>query len=262
MAQLWFAQMLSLRSVARIAWSADLLRMKPMTSVGARFGRLVIVEIVNARYALCLCDCGTAKRVHRSSLTRGKNNARSCGCILRERYERLRTELPRLCVAARAARGVPRGVSKAAEYGIWAGMRARCLNPKNTAYARYGGRGIAICERWEVFSNFLADVGPRPSKNHSIDRVDNSKGYYPDNVRWATAKEQMRNRRVNHVIEHGGLILTLAGWAERTGLKATTIIGRLGCGWPPGEAVSTPLIPPHLRPRGRGVLTKEARAGG
>jgi hypothetical protein len=82
------------------------------------------------------------------------------------------------------------------EYTAWALMKSRCNNPRHPRYADYGGRGIGVCERWQMdFSAFLADVGPRPGLGYSLDRIDNGRGYEPGNCRWATAKEQASNRR-------------------------------------------------------------------
>lgn len=83
------------------------------------------------------------------------------------------------------------------EYRIWTHMKGRCLNETDARYADYGGRGIIVCDRWvESFAAFLADMGPRPSKSHSIDRIDNDGGYEPSNCRWATDQEQSLNKRV------------------------------------------------------------------
>lgn len=81
------------------------------------------------------------------------------------------------------------------EYGIWQGMWTRCRNPKRKDYCHYGARGVTVCDRWRSFDSFLADMGPRPSPGHSIDRIDNSIGYEPANCRWATTTEQTRNQR-------------------------------------------------------------------
>ena len=79
-------------------------------------------------------------------------------------------------------------------YESWSGMKQRCLNPKDAAYHRYGGRGITVCEAWLSYNNFIRDMGPRPSTKHSIDRIDNDKGYYPENCRWATWEQQQENK--------------------------------------------------------------------
>ncbi len=124
------------------------------------------------------------------------------------------------------------------EYTSWAGMIQRCHNPKSPDFERYGGRGIVVCERWRTsFQSFLADMGPRPSKRHTIERRDGSKGYTPDNCRWATWTEQARNRRGNRLITVGGATRTLAEWAERSGISIFCLWRRLKKGWTAERAV-------------------------
>lgn len=120
-------------------------------------------------------------------------------------------------------------------------MHNRCKNPRHPHARDYAGRGIGVCERWGDFAHFVADMGTRPTRDHSIDRIDNMRGYSPDNCRWATRFEQHRNKRNNLIIEAFGESLTLAGWAERTGLLRTTITGRLKRGWTAEQALSTTL---------------------
>ncbi len=87
------------------------------------------------------------------------------------------------------------GLSSGPEYQSWRNMIQRCTNPNNARFSQYGGRGILVCEPWKDFLTFLADMGPRPSDTHSLDRIDNDKGYEPSNCRWATMIEQQHNRR-------------------------------------------------------------------
>lgn len=104
-------------------------------------------------------------------------------------------------------------------YSIWADMRQRCRNPSHHAYARYGGRGITVCDRWSAFENFLNDMGERPTPQHSIDRVDNDKGYFPENCRWATWKEQNMNRRLYQLATNNrsGLTGVVPRFSKRKG---------------------------------------------
>lgn len=102
----------------------------------------------------------------------------------------------------------------------------RCLNPNEAGYKNYGGRGIYICERWNTFANFLADMGQRPDR-HSIDRIDNNGPYAPENCRWAISKVQSRNKRNNFLITHNGQTKTLQEWAEITGIHYGTLRSRI-----------------------------------
>jgi hypothetical protein len=118
-------------------------------------------------------------------------------------------------------------------------MIARCENKSSPSYKRYGAKGITICSRWRGdFVAFLADMGPRPSLSHSIDRIHNTGNYEPENCRWATKQEQANNRGSNRIIEYNGEIRTLAEWARVSGLKLTTLHNRLKKGWKMGEAIN------------------------
>jgi hypothetical protein len=153
---------------------------------GQRSGRLVAIEPTSRRdkYGnviwLCTCDCGRSHLVVQNAFRRG--NTRSCRCIRREREHGYRAKT-------------------SPEYRSWKAMRERCNNPKAPKFKNWGGRGITVCERWNDFRNFLADMGPRPSLTHSIDRKDNDGNYEPGNCRWATAREQTHNRRRAHKVE-------------------------------------------------------------
>jgi hypothetical protein len=131
------------------------------------------------------------------------------------------------------------------EYEIWRGMRRRCYEPKNKGYQRYGKRGIRVCDRWlgrNGFENFFKDMGPRPSTKHSVDRHPNNNGNYaPDNCRWATQQEQMRNTRVNFYIEYAGKRLLAIDWEKIVGIKWRTIRYRIqNLGYSPEKALTTP----------------------
>lgn len=128
------------------------------------------------------------------------------------------------------------------EYRSWSMMKVRCMNPKSRARQNYGGRGITVCERWFDFANFYADMGPRPSPEHSLDRIDNSKGYELGNCRWATDSEQGRNKRNNSMLTLNGETLCITEWAARTGLKRRTIQARLIYGWSVERALTEDVM--------------------
>ncbi len=132
------------------------------------------------------------------------------------------------------------------EYVCWQQMNSRCFNPRNRCFPRYGGRGVTVCDRWRHdFAAFLADMGPRPSPKHSIDRIDNSGPYSPENCRWATLTEQNRNKRTNRLLTFHGETLPLSAWAERLGMPENTIRNRLRRGWSDERTLTEPV---HFNP--------------
>lgn len=126
-------------------------------------------------------------------------------------------------------------------YNVWKKVRARCNNPKDDHFKWYGAKGVSVCNRWNDFRSFRADMGERPSAKHSIDRIDNSKGYEPGNCRWATQQEQNRNRAANTYITHNGKTQCLAAWSEDLGGCRVLVSKRLQHGWSEIDAVTRPV---------------------
>jgi len=124
-------------------------------------------------------------------------------------------------------------------YEVWCGMIRRCSSRKRKDWRLYGGKGVRVCRRWRrSFAAFLADLGERPSSKHSIDRRDGTKGYSPDNCRWATMKEQANNKVNNRRLTHNGVTRTLSRWADATGIHLGTLSQRVLAGWPVERVLS------------------------
>jgi len=197
------------------------------TVPGMVYGRLTVIEpgppIPGSKKKTwkCRCSCGTM-RIYRQEYLRSGHTS-SCGCFQREAFSKRRTT---------------HGKSYTAEYHIWSQMKTRCLCSTVPGFKDYGGRGIKVCDRWKKsFSVFLADMGPRSSVVHSLDRINNDGNYEPGNCRWATPKQQSANQRSNRRLTIDGVTLTLAEWAERTGMRVSTIWTRLNRDWPAADAV-------------------------
>jgi hypothetical protein len=227
-------------------------RMRPCPDiVGKRFGKLVVVERAGSERidagrhrALwrCVCDCGGERITPAYALTWGRTT--SCGC---NRYNRQSREQHGHSGYAL------KGVKPSPTYTAWRSMRVRCTEPTVRSYQRYGGRGITVCDRWLKFENFLADMGERPSSEHSLDRIDNDGPYDPANCRWATRIEQATNRAVVRRLEYRGKIYSLAALARFARSSEEVLRSRLKAGWTIAQAVETPVRP--KRPNGSASKT-------
>jgi len=202
-----------------------------MNLSGRIFGRLTAlsVERSHPRYDMwrCRCECGVESIARATHLTAGK--IRSCGCLMKD-----------LMSETRSTHGCSRIGKMTPEYSVWRGIKCRTRNTRTKSYKNYGGRGIEMCNRWNDFTNFLSDMGPRPSKNHSIDRIDVNGNYEPDNCRWATMKEQMRNTRKSHLISFRGKTQCIAAWADEVGMSQDLVWNRIRYGWSPERALTEP----------------------
>lgn len=197
-------------------------RSKDLT--GQRFGRLVVIEpmpLANNGNAMfkAKCDCGAIVVKRGSHLRLG--SVKSCGCLhdthaIGKQYGK--------------THGHAIAGQRSPTYESWTAMWQRCTRNKHPDFHRYGGRGITVCERWKSFENFLSDMGERPP-GKNLERRNNDEGYCKDNCKWATAKEQSRNRASNRLLCHHGQIRCVSEWAEVLGIKKSTLNERLRRGW-------------------------------
>jgi hypothetical protein len=163
------------------------------------------------------CDCGQERVLSFSAFLSG--TTQSCGCLLREKITK-------------------HGGYKDPVYAVWAAMRARCTSHSDPSWADYGGRGISVAERWQDYSTFVADMGPRPDGG-TLDRVDVNGGYCVENCRWATQRQQANNRRNNQRVTYDGVTRTISEWAVFTGIGRSCLNYRLAAGWPPKLALTS-----------------------
>lgn len=192
---------------------------------GQRFGKLVALSFTGTRSGkplwLCACDCGN-QCIRLARCLCSKNSTKSCGCIVTD-----------FCKSHAKHR-----MGHTRIYGIWRNMRYRCNNSKCSMYRYYGGRGIRICDRWGSFEAFLADMGERPTAQHSLDRIDNDGNYEPSNCRWATHFEQHNHTNATHNITLNGITKCIAEWARSSGINLSTLQSRIRRGWSPERALS------------------------
>ncbi len=201
---------------------------------GLRFGRLTVLErsgsFRNRPAWRCLCDCGQHTVVRGNSLRYGLT--KSCGCLGDESR------------SSKENKHRTHGMTDTPEYRAWRHIIYRCTKPSSKYYIHYGARGISVCSRWmfgaantDAFECFFADMGPRPSPRHSIDRIDNDGNYEPENCRWTTQDIQANNRRNTTLITINGATKPLATWAREYGIPASKLRDRMRSGWDPLSAL-------------------------
>lgn len=200
---------------------------------GQRFGRLIAVReiLLERSYWECLCDCGNLKTVRASRLRSG--TTKSCGCFVGVNQ-----------AAAARKHGQWEGGKRTPEISAWESAKGRCHSENHALYRHYGERGIIVCDRWRNdFGAFLADMGPRPSSRHSLDRIDVNGNYEPGNCRWADDFTQQRNKRNNHRITFNGRTMCVSEWAEVLGMRAGLLSRRLNLGWSVEKTLTEPVAP-------------------
>jgi len=190
--------------------------------IGGKYGKFTVVRRVEDYISLsgksyktrieCVCDCGNTKKVILSSLINGKST--NCGCVK---------------IAPRNKVG--NGMRHTSEYSSYAAMKRRCNSPKHDKYMHYGGRGIKVCDRWlHSFRNFFEDMGLKPDKTFSIERIDNNGNYEPSNCKWASKSEQIANKRSNkykNYYTYNGETKTVREWAEFYNINVKSLWARL-----------------------------------
>jgi hypothetical protein len=201
---------------------------------GMKFGKLTVVNFSDVKKFsnlcwLCKCDCGEEVIVRATYLKNGRST--SCGCL---RGEFMKNNAYLFNATHRD--------SKSVEYHTWHGIKERCYNQNSEQYCNYGGRGIDVSDEWLCsYEQFLQDMGRRPSKNHSIERINNDKGYSKDNCKWATTKEQANNKRNNHLITYNGETLNVTQWSEKLNLAYGSLLYRSNSGWTAEKIFNTPI---------------------
>ena len=206
-------------------------RARAESLVGQRFGYLVVLrrEGRHRKYAVwrCACDCGKECVARSDRLRHGRKKA--CGISGHHWKEYLKDRPPSFTT------------QHPDEYASWRKMHERCADKHRHNYKNYGARDIKVCERWKVFENFFIDLGPKPTKVHTLERVDNDGNYEPTNCRWATREEQRRNMTCSVYVEHNGQRRLLMDVVAEIGVKRAVVSGRLKMGWPLDKALLTPV---------------------
>lgn len=194
---------------------------------GQVVGSLTFVRETEARNkmrrAIFRCRCSIEFEAFISLVK--NEHTRSCGCFKRLMAKNLKRS---------------HGYAGTPVYLVWWSMLRRCENPACKSFSDYGARGITVCDRWHTLGNFIEDMG-EPPRGLTLDRIDNSKGYYKENCRWATAEEQNNNTRSNKIIEWRNQRLSVSQWSREIGIPRSTIHSRMHRGWSIADALSRPV---------------------
>jgi hypothetical protein len=201
--------------------------------IGERFGRLVVIKRAarRGRHVMwrCLCSCGNRVTVYGGNLRRDGGHTTSCGCAWRDSITK-------------------HGEARHPLWGIWKGMKARCLNPRHPKYPEYGGRGIKVCKAWLNPAVFIAwGKSNGYQQGLSIDRKNNNGNYTPRNCHWATRSQQQRNRRSNRILTFRGRSMPVAAWLDepevrRLKIDKNILYSRLRYGWTTEQSLTMPVV--------------------
>ena len=207
---------------------------KTSTVSGEKFGFLTAIsasELRSGKHVIWNWSCVCGAVVQRSGSYVRRRETASCGCKFKEIVGR-----PHI-----THQGSTRDSKLYGTYTSWASMKVRCKEGSKHYKSLYFDRGITVCDEWATdFSRFLADMGIRPSKKYTLDRIDNNKGYFPSNCRWATQEVQSNNKTNNVRVKYQGMEMTLAQWERKLGLTRNSISPRLRLGWSLEDALTTP----------------------
>ena len=203
--------------------------------IGKKFNKLTVLKLGDKEknghiHLICKCDCGEIKSIRKTKVINGET--KSCGCYQGWNLKKY----------------TKHGYAKHPLYTVYKNMMSRCYDPKNDNYKNYGARGIQVCEEWrnniDSFFNWAETNGYE--KNLTIDRINNSKGYYPENCKWSTPREQANNRRTNHYETYKNEKHTIAEWSRILDIDPDLLYSRLSKGWSFERAIKTP----HIKGRG------------
>lgn len=212
-------------------------------SIGKIYNRYTVIDVeirkdlrgLKTTWGKCLCQCGNIKFVRMAALKSGQT--KSCGCFAIDLSKKRVGDKSTFYKHGHNING-----KLSPTLSTWRSMLSRCNIKTSTSYKNYGLKGVKICKRWLEFNNFFQDMGERPSIKHTIDRIDNSKGYSKENCRWATKSEQAINRKTTRFYTIDGETKCLKEWAKFYNIKYLIVFKRMARGWDLIESLTKPVI--------------------